>query len=307
MAKDFGMKPGWSLDLTTAAPDGQEWDFTKVSRRREARKPLDETKPKVLIGPPMRTAFSALQRLSAHKQDPEVVRKTRMEAEMHLAFCCELYETQIKRGDYFIHEHPSGASSWRCSCIKRLMAIPGVIATTADQCIYGLTAVDERGPGLVRKSTRFLTSAPCIASELSRKCIRYHRHVHLVNGRAAAAQVYPRQLCESVCRGAKEQLRRRRRKPMIKDQKEIHALLERERLFEEIKDGKFELVSLNTMMHEGEPCWDDAKGGWLDPTMVSAARQEEMEFVRRMKVYDKAPLSECPGTPMSVRWVDTNT
>ena len=59
-------------------------------------------------------------------------------------------------------------------------------------------------------------------------------------------------------------------------------------------------------MHDGESCWDDAKGGWLDPTMVSAAMQEEMEFVRRMKVYDKVPLSECPGAPISVRWVDTN-
>ena len=299
------MRPGWSLDLTTTAPDGQEWDFTKASRRHEARKLLDETKPKLLIGSPMCTAFSVLQRLSEHKRDPEVVRKMRVEAEMHLAFCCELYEAQLKRGDYFLHEHPASASSWQCRCVKRVMAIPGVIATTADQCRYGLTAVDERGPGLVRKSTRFLTNAPCIAAELSRKCKGNHRHVHLVNGRAAAAQVYPRQLCAAVCRGAKEQLRRRRR-PLTKDQQEINALLEKDRLEEYFSRHVLDPVDMNTMMHEGEACWDDSKGGWLDPSKVGIARTEEMEFVNRMKVYDKVPRSECPGKPIPVRWVDTN-
>eukprot|EP00972_Heterocapsa_arctica_P028162 4143011-Heterocapsa_arctica.AAC.1 len=73
----------------------------------------------------MCTAFSALQALSAAKRDPEVVRRQRVEAEVHQRFCCELYELQIKQGDYFVHEHPAGATSWKCECIRRLMAIPG--------------------------------------------------------------------------------------------------------------------------------------------------------------------------------------
>eukprot|EP00972_Heterocapsa_arctica_P085543 12608343-Heterocapsa_arctica.AAC.1 len=62
----------------------------------------------------MCTAFSALQALSATRRDPEVVRRQVVEAEIHLRFCCELYELQIRCGDYFVHEHPAGATSWRC-------------------------------------------------------------------------------------------------------------------------------------------------------------------------------------------------
>eukprot|EP00972_Heterocapsa_arctica_P060374 8904351-Heterocapsa_arctica.AAC.1 len=71
------------------------------------------------------------------------------------------------------------------------MAIPGVIATVADQCQYGLTSVDAEGPGAARKTTRFLTNSTHIARELDKRCPGDHRHVQLINGRAAAAQKYP--------------------------------------------------------------------------------------------------------------------
>ena len=87
------------------------------------------TKPRFLIGTPMCKAFSSLQALNQGKRDPEVVRREMVEAEMHLRFSCELYELQLKRGDYFVHEHPASATSWRCECMRRIMAIPGVIAT----------------------------------------------------------------------------------------------------------------------------------------------------------------------------------
>eukprot|EP00972_Heterocapsa_arctica_P008425 1230708-Heterocapsa_arctica.AAC.1 len=60
----------------------------------------------------MCTAFSALQALSARRRDPEV-RRQLVEAEVHLRFCRELYELLIRRVDYFVHEHPASATSWR--------------------------------------------------------------------------------------------------------------------------------------------------------------------------------------------------
>ena len=60
------------------------------------------------------------------------------------------------------------------------------------------------------------------------------------------------------------------------------------------------------MTHQGSEAWGDVKNVWLDPSKVREARKEEMEFVRKMKVYDKVPRSECPGKPIPVRWVDTN-
>ncbi len=104
-------------------------------------------------------AFSALQALNRSKRDPEIVRRELVIAEMHLRFCCELYEMQVKRGDYFVHEHPASATSWQCDCMRRLMAVPGVRATVADQCQYGLMSSDADGPGPARKTTLFLTNS----------------------------------------------------------------------------------------------------------------------------------------------------
>ena len=35
-AKQAGLEPGWSLDLTTTDVDGRPWDFTKVEMRNRA-------------------------------------------------------------------------------------------------------------------------------------------------------------------------------------------------------------------------------------------------------------------------------
>ncbi len=131
------------MDLTTVDKHGVYWDFSKSSRREEARDLLELTRPRVLIGSSMCKAFSALQALNVDKRDPEVARRQLVDAEVHLRFCCELYELQIKRGDYFVDERPVSATSWKCECGRRIMAIPGMIATVADQCQYGLTSVDE--------------------------------------------------------------------------------------------------------------------------------------------------------------------
>ena len=43
----------------------------------------------------------------------------------HTEFVAELYWEQLVAGRYFLHEHPSFASSWALLCIKQLMFIPG--------------------------------------------------------------------------------------------------------------------------------------------------------------------------------------
>ncbi len=198
-----------------------------------------------------------------------------MEAEVHLRFCCELYELQSRRGDYFVHEHPAGATSWKCECVRRIMAIPGVIATVADQCQYGLTSVDEQGPGAARKTTRFLTNSPHIAAELDRKCPGNHRHVHLVNGRAAAAQRYPKDLCEAICRGAAAQLRAK--KPLqSRDARETQERIKERALEESLRRKGLGVQEICTMTHQGAEAWDDVKNVWLDPSKVKEARKEEM-------------------------------
>ena len=38
--------------------------------------------------------------------------------------------------------------------------------------------------------------------------------------------------------------------------------------------------------------WDDAKGGWLDAALVMEARKLEMQYFRKMNVYDKVDRSQ---------------
>ena len=42
---------------------------------------------------------------------------------------------------------------------------------------------------------------------MARRCPGDHEHVHLMGGRASAAQEYPQQLCEAICRGLAAQKR----------------------------------------------------------------------------------------------------
>eukprot|EP00972_Heterocapsa_arctica_P016769 2474970-Heterocapsa_arctica.AAC.1 len=42
----YNLQPGWSLDLTTADSKGIAWDFSKASRRKDARDLLVATRPR---------------------------------------------------------------------------------------------------------------------------------------------------------------------------------------------------------------------------------------------------------------------
>lgn len=57
--------------------------------------------------------------------------------------------------------------------------------------------------------------------------------------------------------------------------------------------------------------WDDVSGRELRSDLVQAARKEELEVVRNMKVWTKVPRSQCLADtgrqPIGTRLVDTNT
>ena len=80
-----------------------------------------------------------------------------------------------------------------------------VLTANIDQCAYGLTSKDKEGEAPARKPTKFLTDSIALQRALSKKCQGCFRHVQLVEGRASAAQVYPRELCRAVTKGIIEQ------------------------------------------------------------------------------------------------------
>ena len=192
-APRYNLKQGVSLDLTTVDPtDGEPWDFSKQVKRDRARSMLSEQDLVAVIGSPECRYFSMLQHLRADK-DSEEYKRAWAGAIVHIQFCCEVYEDQMKRGRYSVREHPAGASSWHLACVQRVLAHRGVQVVTADLCEYGLKSDD--GKDSVKKPTKFMTNSPKMAQRLSRRCQGGHSHRRLMGGRKVTqlAGKYPPQ------------------------------------------------------------------------------------------------------------------
>ena len=99
------------------------------------------------------------------------------------------------------------ASSWELACIRRLAANIGIHIVRSDLCQFGLTSRDAHGEAPAKKPTFFMTDSATIAKRLTRQCGGGHRHVHLMEGRAAKAAEYTPQLCREICKGLIEQKR----------------------------------------------------------------------------------------------------
>ena len=141
----------------------------------------------------------------------------------------------------------------------------------------------------------------CIAEKLNRKCpnrIGYwvHRHVILESGRTRAAQVYLDDLCKAICEGLQEQLKLDEKGQFLlmnantmdggctngASSKELHESVENLR-------KKYMIVEEDDT-EALETVWDDVSGATLDPKRVREARQDEMAYVHKMRLYDKVPI-----------------
>ena len=92
--------------------------------------------------------------------------------------------------------------------MKQLLRDPRAVWVEGHMWQFGMTApiTGSHGQvGHVKKPTGFLSSSRFIAAELNRYCDGSHDHVHLVAGKAAAAQVYPPDLCKAMLRGTRKQ------------------------------------------------------------------------------------------------------
>ncbi len=92
----------------------------------------------------------------------------------------------------------------------QLLMRPDVIRTKGHMCAYGMKSKDGHGEGLVKEPTGWTTNSPYIAEQVSASCSNRwkgskHRHVHLISGRAKAAEVYPPKLCTAILKGLRRQ------------------------------------------------------------------------------------------------------
>ena len=302
------------MDLLTG------WDFDKESDRKAAIKYVKEVKPWLVIGSPMCTMFSQLMNLNWNKskERDDKMRDMLGRAIRHVEFMIVIYRMQIDGGRYFLHEHPLSATSWKLDEVRKLVAEPGVLTTTADQCEYGVKSKDEYGVGCAMKPTKFATNSVMIAERLSTRCQNKgrkpeerHRHVHLISGRARKAQEYPRELCLEIARGIKEQLRDDkegvvRMMKIGKDENLVNGMsnVKLKSIVEELSKEAATAPVHDEDSNE-EMAWDDVSGVQLDARKVREAREVEMEYFRKMKVYSKVPRLAGEKV-IKTRWVDIN-
>ena len=132
------------------------------------------------------------------------------QAKRYVRFCIKIYEHQKSKGRYLLHKHLWLATSWFLPEMDRLAGEEGVQRVRTDMCQFGMmsrTAGVGSVLGHVLKPTGFLTNSRHIARELSRRCPRDHDHWPLVGGSAAAAAMYPHDLCCAICRGLYAQIK----------------------------------------------------------------------------------------------------
>ena len=95
----------------------------------------------LLIGSPMRTAFSTCQMLNATRAKSSGARcQAYKDACMHMEFADQLYLDQIAENRYFLHEHMMHASSWNSACMRRLIQLPGVDNSLRSVPVWGRSA-----------------------------------------------------------------------------------------------------------------------------------------------------------------------
>ena len=110
----------------------------------------------------------------------------------------------MAKGEYFLHEHPASAISWKEDCISSIANDPSVHTVVAHQCMYGLTSPvsrrsSERLPAL--KPTRFMSNSMHMTEKLSLRCDNSHKHQQLIGGRAHDAAFYPSPLVKTILSG----------------------------------------------------------------------------------------------------------
>ena len=113
------------------------------------------------------------------------------------------------------------------------------------------------------------------------------------------AQVYPKEVCRTICSGVAAQKRCDAMNLVALD---VLTVEELQAMGEDDLHEKFD---------SSHYAVDDVSGGPLVPHMVASARREELEYFKSMNVYEHVPLEECIQTtgkpPIGTRWIDTRT
>ena len=294
-ASAFNLRPGTCLDLRTG------WDADKPGAFKKLMDMIDAEKPELIIGSPKCAPFSTLIR--DWTKDYPRYRAELASGLRHLKMVCAAYLKQIQAGRLFLHEHPRNASSWKIPCIKQILELPGIMLVFGDQCPFGLTGqLDDGTVALLRKETGWMTNGRHIAEAVSVRCTNRHKpcHMHHVHApirarrhNCRASERYPERLVLAVLRALRKEL-----------------------------NEKYHLSPLDSGPHLDEPepwdihkeyynhIYDGITGTKLPPDLVASTTADEMDFMKRLTVYEYDLVDNCLACtgkpPISVGWVRIN-
>ena len=296
----FGLRPGFAVDLMVSKNSkGDHWDLSKDTDQRELRRLLKKEKPLFLVGSPPCGPFSPLQNLSKYKRTDEENQQILEEGRTHLKVAVECYLEQHNHGRFFLHEHPKPSASWQEPEVERLASLPGVYKVESPMCKWEMVAEDQQGVGYVRKDTCWLTNSPEMAKCIEGKCEGGHRHVHLINGRARAAQTYPPKLVSAILDGIRRELR-------VRGELSTLAELTSGPSPDDTSNDQTESFVDETV----SDYVDSVTSMPLDPAKVLEARKEEMKWVEKQQLWDVVPTTMCweetNRPPITLKWVDRN-
>ncbi len=301
-ANALGLRPGFAIDINLCKNDrGEHWDLSTEKDQRSLKKLLRQRKPLLLIGSPPCGPFSPLQNLNKNRRTEEENEKIRQEGKTHLKVCADSYKEQYHRGRLFLHEHPKPAGSWQEPEIKEVQELPGVFTVQSPMCKWHMVAEDGEGVGYVRKETLWMTNSKILAEALGGQCAGEHRHVHLINGRARQAQVYPPRLVKAILAGVKKELKERG------EVCELSELVGAGPSPDDIGNEQEGELYDPDQVPEGE-FYDAITGTPLDPKKVLKAREEEMEWVEKQDLWEVVDENMCweetGKPPITMKWVD---
>ena len=227
------------------------------------RKFVMNENPEVCIGRSLDTLVTSLQTAS--------VRRRRSRS----LVCAHKY--QLMNGKHFVHEAPVESEFWKDPFVCDQLAQAGTHVARGPLRTW--TFVNEEGEliGYVRRQVRWLTSDPHLAKVLADNRDRLGDRVVLVggNGGVGPVPVYPPGLVALVLKVVKGS---------VLHSGSVSAAASPVADRAELTQGP-----------EYEEYWDDINGGYLGPELTRQARQLEIQWVLKEKVYSYCRPEDAKG------------
>ena len=192
-----------------------------------------------------------------------------------------------------MHEHPVHATSWKEPEVVELMEQDDVYVVEGSMCRWGMKSKDASGVGYVRKPTRWMTNSRVLAvggdstkgmSKQGRTCVAQARDACERKSQSGSGI--------STCTGSGDSQRnkssndRRRRDQRSRN---VGAVPDEE---PDCSEEYFEGWFPEQKDEEDRIYVDDITGVQLPTDKVLEARQEELQWIHKQKIYEKRTLDD---------------